>query len=126
MANLTEKQLKQYKIQHLEIDNFFDCMSDLLLKLTNGNLYKSNDFDKYFSPYMVCRYLSMNTNLIPFAEYLNSVQTILDKKRFYLLAYSLIPKQKSSYIRYIKKPKKIKNEESQNNIDTPYSDFFNL
>ena len=107
-----EKKLKQYKIEHLEIDNFFDCMSDLLLKLTNGKLYKSNDFDKHFSPFMVCRYLSMSKHLLPYAEYLNTVQTILDKKCFYQLAYSLIPKQKSSFIRYIKKPKKIKDVET--------------
>ena len=80
-----EKRLKQYKIEHLEIDNFFDCMSDLLLKLSNGKLYKSNDFDKHFSPYMVCRYLSMNKNLLPYAEYLNTVQMILDKKCFVIL-----------------------------------------
>ena len=120
-----EKKLRQYKIEHLEIDNFFDCMSDLLLKLTNGKLYKSNDFDKHFSPFMVCRYLSMNKNLLPYAEYLNTVQTILDKKCFYQLAYSLIPKQKTSFIRYIKKPKKIK--DTINTEQTyQYNDLFEL
>ena len=120
-----EKRLKQYKIEHLEIDNFFDCMSDLVLKLTNGKLYKSNDFDKHFSPYMVCRYLSMNKNLLPYAEYLNTVQMILDKKCFYQLAYSLIPKQKTSFIRYIKKPKKVvDNEVTEQKYQ--YNDLFEL
>lgn len=120
-----EKRLKQYKIEHLEIDNFFDCMSDLLLKLSNGKLYKSNDFDKHFSPYMVCRYLSMNKNLLPYAEYLNTVQMILDKKSFYQLAYSLIPKQKTSFIRYIKKPKKVvDNEVTEQKYQ--YNDLFEL
>ena len=120
-----EKRLKQYKIEHLEIDNFFDCMSDLLLKLSNGKLYKSNDFDKHFSPYMVCRYLSMNKNLLPYAEYLNNVQMILDKKCFYQLAYSLIPKQKTSFIRYIKKPKKVvDNEVTEQKYQ--YNDLFEL
>ncbi len=120
-----EKRLKQYKIEHLEIDNFFDCMSDLLLKLSNGKLYKSNDFDKHFSPYMVCRYLSMNKNLLPYAEYLNTVQMILDKKCFYQLAYSLIPKQKTSFIRYIKKPKKVvDNEVTEQKYQ--YNDLFEL
>lgn len=120
-----EKRLKQYKIEHLEIDNFFDCMSDLLLKLSNGKLYKSNDFDKHFSPYMVCRYLSMNKNLLPYAEYLNTVQMILDKKCFYQLAYSLIPKQKTSFIRYIKKPKKVvDNEITEQKYQ--YNDLFEL
>lgn len=119
------KQLKLYKIEHLEIDSFFDCMSDLLLKLTNCKLYMSNDFDKYFSPYMVCRYLSMNKNLLSYAEYLNSVQTIIDKKRFYILAYSLIPKQKSSFIRYIKKPKK-QTDDNTSKVQHPYQDLFSL
>ena len=120
-----EKRLKQYKIEHLEIDNFFDCMSDLLLKLSNGKLYKSNDFDKHFSPYMVCRYLSMNKNLLPYAEYLNTVQMILAKKCFYQLAYSLIPKQKTSFIRYIKKPKKVvDNEVTEQKYQ--YNDLFEL
>lgn len=120
-----EKRLKQYKIEHLEIDNFFDCMSDLLLKLSNGKLYKSNDFDKHFSPYMVCRYLSMNKNLLLYAEYLNTVQMILDKKCFYQLAYSLIPKQKTSFIRYIKKPKKVvDNEVTEQKYQ--YNDLFEL
>lgn len=120
-----EKRLKQYKIEHLEIDNFFDCMSDLLLKLSNGKLYKSNDFDKHFSQYMVCRYLSMNKNLLPYAEYLNTVQMILDKKCFYQLAYSLIPKQKTSFIRYIKKPKKVvDNEVTEQKYQ--YNDLFEL
>ena len=120
-----EKRLKQYKIEHLEIDNFFDCMSDLLLKLSNGKLYKSNDFDKHFSPYMVCRYLSMNKNLLPYAEYLNTVQMILDKKCFYQLAYSLIPKQKTSFIRYIKKPKKVVDNEVTEQ-EYQYNDLFEL
>lgn len=120
-----KKKLKQYKIEHLEIDNFFDCMSDILLKLTNGKLYKSNDFDKHFSPFMVCRYLSMSKRLLPYAEYLNTVQTILDKKCFYQLAYSLIPKQKSSFIRYIKKPKKIKDVETTEQT-YQYNDLFEL
>ena len=119
------KQLKLYKIEHLEIDSFFDCMSDLLLKLTNCKLYMSNDFDKYFSPYMVCRYLSMNKSLLSYAEYLNSVQTIIDKKRFYILAYSLIPKQKSSFIRYIKKPKK-QTDDNTSEVQHPYQDLFSL
>ncbi len=123
--DINEKKLKQYKIEHLEIDNFFDCMSDLLLKLSNGNLYKSNDFDKHFSSYMICRYLSMNKTLLPYAEYLNTVQMILDKKSFYQLAYSLIPKQKTSFIRYIKKPKKIKDTEITEQ-KYQYNDLFEL
>lgn len=120
-----EKKLKLYKIEHLEIDSFFDCMSDLLLKLTNGKLYKSNDFDKHFSQFMVCRYLSMSKHLLPYAEYLNTVQTTLDKKSFYQLAYSLIPKQKTSFIRYIKKPKKAKEIETSEQT-YQYNDLFEL
>ena len=83
-----EKRLKQYKIEHLEIDNFFDCMSDLLLKLSNGKLYKSNDFDKHFSPYMVCRYLSMNKNLLPYISRSQKRNQRLPYRHTYQPAYN--------------------------------------
>lgn len=101
------------RIESGVITSFFDCLSDLLLKYTDGKLHIiSSDFNKHFSRFMVCRYLSMRTNLVNIAEYLNSMQTILTNEQFYVLAYKLIPKQSSAFIKYIKSAKqkeKIKN-----------------
>jgi hypothetical protein len=53
----------------------------------------------------------MSPNLLCIAEYLNKMQLVLSNEQFYHLAYELVPKQKSGYIKYIKKPKKEKNNE---------------
>lgn len=57
-----------------EIETFFDCLADILLKYSNGELIKSEKFKKLFSPYMLCRYLSMKESLIEYAEYFNTLQ----------------------------------------------------
>lgn len=97
------------KIETNQIDSFFDCLADILLKLSNNKLDTFPEFKKYFSKVMVCRYLSMNSKLLYYAEYLNKVQLILSNEQFYHLAYMLIPKQNSNFIKYIKKNKKEKN-----------------
>ena len=81
--------------------NFFDFLNDILLKKSGGNLHKKRDF-KNFSSYMLIRYLSMRNNLIPYAKILNQLQTNLNNKQLYILAYKLIPKQKNAFIKYIK------------------------
>lgn len=99
------------KFETKEIDSFFDCLADILLKLSNNTLDTFPEFKKYFSKVMICRYLSMSPNLLCIAEYLNKMQLVLSNEQFYHLAYELVPKQKSGYIKYIKKPKKEKNNE---------------
>lgn len=102
MDNLNTLKLK---FESKEIESFFDCLSDILLKVSGGNLYTYNGFKKYFSKVMVCRYLSMKSSLIDYAEYLNKVQYNLSNEQFYILVYNLIPQQKTGYIKYIKKVK---------------------
>ena len=60
---------------------------------------------------MLCRYLSMKSNLMPFAEYFNKLQLTLSPIEMYKLAYYCIPKQNSGFIKYIKKKEKKKKED---------------
>ena len=99
----TASEILKIKIQNGEITSFFDCLTDILLKYSNGNLTEARDFKKYFNSYMLCRYISMKPSLIVYAEYLNLIQNVLTSEQFYKLAYKLIPKQKNGYIKYIKK-----------------------
>lgn len=108
---MTAKELQENKIKSGEISNFFDCLYDILMKCSGGNLIYTDLGKKYFSSFMLCRYISMKENLIVYAEYLNLMQTRLSTEQLYQLAYNLIPKQKSGYIKYIKKPVK-KSEEN--------------
>jgi hypothetical protein len=105
MNNLEELNLK---FESKEITSFFDCLTDILLKVSNGQLYTYDGFKKYFSKVMICRYLSMKQSLMIYAEYLNKVQYNLTNEQFYILVYNLIPKQSSGFIKYIKKSKKEK------------------
>ena len=106
------------KFESKEITSFFDCLSDILLKLSNGQLYTYDGFKKYFSKVMICRYLSMKSSLLLYAEYLNQIQYNLTNEQFYKLTYKLIPKQNSGFIKYIKKVKKEKNiNKNKNNTN---------
>lgn len=103
--SITASELQKNKLQNGEITSFFDCLTDILLKYTNGNLVNSSDFRKHFSSFMLCRYLSMKESLLEYAEYFNMLQTTLTPEQMYILAYKLIPKQKTGFIKYIKKVK---------------------
>lgn len=122
--------IQKERIKNGDIDSFFDCLADILLKFSGGTLYKTcQNFNKYFSPYMICRYISMKPQLIEFAEVLNQLQTVLSFEDFYKVAYSIIPKQRSGYIKYIKKLKAkeaVNNEEIINNDNTIKSTLFDL
>lgn len=91
----TASEMLKLRIQNGEINSFFDILTDILLKYSNGMLYKHPNFKKYFSSYMICRYLSMKESLITYAEYLDLIQNVLSSEQLYQLAYKLIPKQKS-------------------------------
>ena len=84
---------------------FFDILKDILLK-QNGKLNEEPEFTKIFSSYMLVRYLSMKDNLIEYANKINGWQKILTPEDIYFWAYKNIPKQKSGFIKYIKKDKK--------------------
>jgi hypothetical protein len=109
------KDETRLKLESHQFDLMWELVLDILLKIS-GKLFLSENFEKIFSPYILCRYLSMNTRLIDYAIYLNSVNSNsnLSKEQFYKLAYSIIPKQQNSYIKYIKK---IKKEDTKNKND---------
>jgi hypothetical protein len=94
---------------------FFDILSDILLKKSGGTLCDHPEFKKVFSSYMLCRYLSMRDSLLKYAELLNRYQTQIDAEQMYRLAYNIVPKQKSGFIKYIKKikPKKQKDSDEE-------------
>lgn len=114
MDNINSLKLK---FESKEIDSFFDCLADILLKVSGGNLYTYNGFKKYFSKVMICRYLSMKSTLMDYAEYLNKVQYNLSNEQFYILVYNLIPQQKTGYIKYIKKNKSESKGNKNNTTD---------
>lgn len=67
------------------------------------------EFDKYFSSYMLARYLSMRQDLIIYARLLNHLNTAkLSGRNLFDWAWETIPKQRNGYIAYIKKEKKAK------------------
>lgn len=95
------------KLESNEFSAMFELVIDICMKYS-GELYKSENFEKLFSPYILCRYISMRHNLIDYANILNIVNSTskLSKKQFYIFAYKLIPKQSNSFIKYIKKKEK--------------------
>jgi hypothetical protein len=117
MAINSQEFLKN-KILSGEIETFFDCLADILLKYSNGKLIESDKFKKVFSPYMLCRYLSMRESLVEYAEYFNLLQGTLTSEQIYLLAYNSTPKQNTGYIKYLKKTNKSNQEKNQENINS--------
>lgn len=95
------------KLESNEFSAMYELVIDICMKYS-GKLYLADNFDKIFSPYILCRYISMRSSLIEYANILNDIQSTskLSKKQFYLLAYNLIPKQTNSFIKYIKKKEK--------------------
>lgn len=95
------------KLESNEFSAMFELVIDICMKYS-GKLYLSENFEKLFSPYILCRYVSMKQSLISYANILNEIYstTKLSKKQFYIFAYNLIPKQNNSYIKYIKKKEK--------------------
>jgi hypothetical protein len=95
------------KLESNEFSAMFELVIDICMKYS-GQLYLSENFEKLFSPYILCRYISMRHSLIGYANILNQVNSTskLSKKQFYIFAYNLIPKQTNSFIKYIKKKEK--------------------
>ena len=72
------------KLESNEFSAMFELVIDICMKYS-GRLYESDNFDKLFSPYILCRYISMRKNLIEYANILNIVNSTakLSKKQFY-------------------------------------------
>ena len=84
----------------------FDILKDIIT-LKTGKLHKHPDFKNGFNRFIIIRYLSMDTRFEKVAEELNtySVQKHISDKDLYLILIKKVPKYKSSFIKYIKKPK---------------------
>ena len=122
---MTKEELDELKLQ-LESNVFPDnggmfCIMINILAKCSDNLYEAEDFYKYFSPYVLCKYLSMREDLMPYGEYLSTVFSTakLTNLQFYKLAYQLIPKKKFLFIKYLKsqKEEKIENNRINNKND---------
>lgn len=116
------------KLESNEFSAMYELVTDILTKTSGGNLHKSPEFSKLFSPFLLCRYISMREDLINYADLLNTINSNskLTNEQFYKFAYQLIPKQKRDFIKYIKKTgnKNIqKNNNDINNIETKSSIF---
>ena len=101
-----------------EKGGMFPIIINILSKCSD-TLYEADRFKEIFSPFILCRYLSMREDLFPYAEYLSSVFSTskLSSINFYKLAYKLIPKQRNTFIRYIKKQKSEKDQNKEEIIN---------
>ena len=113
---MTKADELKLRLESNEIIAMYEIVINILLKYSD-TLYLADNFNSLFTPYILCRYLSMKTSLMPYAEYLNTINSTskLSNVEFYKLAYALIPKQKNSFIKYIKKIEK-KNSKDKDNI----------
>lgn len=118
------------KLKSNEFSAMWEIVTDILLKVS-GRLYENQEeFQKVFSPFLLCRFLSMRPDLIGYADLLNTISSNskLTNVQFYKLAYNLIPKQRFGYVKYIKKLKKQKEEKTNEeiNISKEKSSLFDL
>lgn len=106
-----------------EKGGMFNIIINILTKCSD-NLYNADRFKESFSPFLLCRYLSMRSDLFPYAEYLLTVYSTskLSNINFYKLAYRLIPKQNNTFIRYIKKQKSEKSLDDKEIINNNNND----
>jgi len=84
--------------------NFFDVLSDVLLKKSGGNLHTDPEFGKSMSVFMLASYLAMRDDLIIYGQILNRYK--MSPEQAYKWAYKAVPKQRSGFIKYASKPKK--------------------
>jgi hypothetical protein len=86
-------------------NDFFNILGDILTKKSGGTLHEEPGFKNSMSAYMVARYLSMRDDLIIYARLINQYQVTLTPEQIYKWAYKNVPKQRSPFIKYIKKAK---------------------
>lgn len=111
-----------------KINTMYDIVEDILTKTSGGTICEGENFEKFFTPYMLCRYLSMRAELHQYAEYLSFINSMnsLSNRRFYKLAYNLVPKTDDTWIAYIKKSNKIEKQELQKIQPQIETSLFNL
>ncbi len=83
----------------------FDILKDVIT-VKSGKLTEESDFTKVFNKYMVVRWLSMDNRFVYLAEQLNMqvYHKVLSDEDFYRLLVKIVPKYRSHFIKYIKKP----------------------
>jgi hypothetical protein len=84
--------------------NLFDCLKDIIVT-KKGDLCDHPDFNRVWSNYMIARYLSMDTRFFEISQTVNRMQLSLPSETVYKFLVKNVPKQRSSYIKYITKPK---------------------
>jgi hypothetical protein len=90
----------------------FDCLKEIITT-KRGDLCDHPDFNKTWSTFMVCRYLSMDSRFFDISQTANRMQGSLSNEQVYTFLVKHIPKQRSSYIKYITKPKAKKDSSLQ-------------
>lgn len=96
--------------------NLFTILKDILKDKT-GILYDDIEFEKEFDIFMITRYLSMRSDLICYANYLNQYSKLLSKKDLYLFLIQYVPRSNNYFIKYLKKKKKENVNESQQGVE---------
>ena len=95
----------------------WDIYLDIVQKHSGGTLWKAHNFEEVFSPFMLCRFLSMDKSTVEIASFLSTMEArdILTNAEMYKLAYKLV-KQSNWIPKYIKKDqdkKTAKKEEAE-------------
>ena len=83
----------------------WDIYLDILQKHSGGTLWKAYNFEDVFSPYMLCRFLSMDKSTSDLAVFLDvmNARGVLSNKEMYKLAYKTVKPNGSWIPKYIKK-----------------------
>ena len=78
------------KLESNEFSAMYEIVIDICMKYS-GRLYEADNFEKIFSPFILCRYISMKYQLKDYANILNHINSTakLSKKQFYIFAYNL-------------------------------------
>ena len=107
------------RLKSNDISAMWEIVENILLKVSD-NLYEAENFNKIFSPFLLCRYISMRKDLLGYAVILSQVNSCskLTNEEFYKFAYELIPKQSNDFIKYIKKQKKEEKTDETELIET--------
>lgn len=93
-----------------QVMNTFDILKDIITT-KSGKLIEDPDFKKSFNNFMICRYLSMDRRFADQIAQINKLQLLLSSEEMYKYLVKVLPYQKSSFIKYISKPKKSKEKE---------------
>lgn len=89
----------------------FDILKDVI-KEKKGNLWQDETFEEAFNAFMIARFLSMREEYIGYAQWINQNTKMLSKKDIYRYLVKGLPRSNNYFIKYIKKPKKSKEDES--------------